>query len=53
MDTLDYVIWLVEIEQLTGDDFGMMAEVYSFEAAYEDRLTPVEAVKDCREWLEG
>ncbi len=49
----NYVEWLEEVKREAGEDYAYMADWYSFRTAYEERMKPNEAVKDCKEWLEA
>jgi hypothetical protein len=52
---MSYEQWLAEAitrmnKQAVG--YGEVRDLYSFRQAYEDGMTPTEAVNDCLEWLE-
>ncbi len=45
--------WIEAVKDQAGDNYDDFASVYSFLQAYEDEMTPEEAVAECREWLEA
>jgi hypothetical protein len=52
---MPYEQWLAEAiarmnKQAVG--YGEVRDLYSFQQAYEDGMTPGEAVNDCLDWLE-
>lgn len=46
--------WLTEVKALFDnreDGYWEASELYSFETAYDDGLTPIEAIADYDEWI--
>ncbi len=50
--TADEATFCKMCKQLIPDDWDEFAALYSFPAAYKEGLTPEQAIKDCRDWLE-
>lgn len=43
--------WIDQVRALLGAEFDAASKLYSFQSAFEDLLTPKQAVRDFREWL--
>jgi len=52
-DYLSRQEYLDKCQELAGDDWAWYDEHYSFIDAQRDGLTPEQAIKDCKQWLEG
>ncbi len=52
-EMLDGPEWFAECKRLAGPRWEKFAVWYSFQTAFEDGMTPIQAVKDCREWIDG
>jgi hypothetical protein len=48
---LSFEEWLKMVESLADEDFEYFTEWYSWKTAYDERLTPMQAYRDCKEWM--
>lgn len=48
---MTYSQWLNTCAVYAGSDWGYMQKWYSFRAAYDEGMTPAQAVTDCNRWL--
>lgn len=53
MKTLHFTTWLDEVGALfpVAEEFALARAIYSFEAAYEDNMTPQQAYDDFDKWV--
>lgn len=43
--------WLDVVKSLAGEDYDYFTEWYSWTTAYNECLTPLQAYRDCKEWM--
>jgi hypothetical protein len=49
---MTYTEWLFAIKAIAGERWGYWCEWYSFRTAFRQGMTPIEAARDCAEWLD-